>query len=377
MKHLIFLFILAINYLPVNAQDLHYFHKTYGHDTISGDIKVAAFYQEDYLLIVGTNVSANQLRTVYLQKTNYDGSIIWLRPLYSSPTLTKADFGENIKQIDENHFVAAITTGNPNDSNDQDMVLMKFDKEANVLWTKKFGNDGWEIPYCVSQTKDKGFFMVGTHFPKNQNAYFYCIRTDSTGTLKWEKIYTLEKDAGNSYPFSGYETAKGSFIVSGYGNKSGYKSQSYIIKLNSEGNLIWEKEFGSVLHDGAAAITLVADTLFIFQAGLSSCLTYLTTIGLWTLAGEEIWKKEYIKGDDFSLQTPLYPLPDKTYIAAGIYENEGSFYEGVIMKIDSLGNELWTKSYTTNPDLDHYFRGITLLTVKRKFLKKSVYLCSL
>ncbi|MGC8931577.1 MAG: hypothetical protein ACP5K6_08610, partial [Dictyoglomus sp.] len=89
--------------------------------------------------------------------------------------------------------------------------------------------------YSIQQTTDGGYIVAGyTESFGAGNGDFYIIKLDSNGDKVWEKTY-----GGSSYDraYSIQQTTDGGYIVAGGTSSFGAGSADfYIIKTDSEGN---------------------------------------------------------------------------------------------------------------------------------------------
>ncbi len=130
----------------------------------------------------------------------------------------------------------------------RDLFLLKMDSLGNNEWGKTYGSSGDEYDHYrginVTQTDDKGFLLTGTTDGFGANSHqFYVVRTDSVGDVKWEKRFG--GGFSNSIPAQFEATHDGGFLIGGSSGEYGPgTSDYYLIKLDSNGTLLWTKAFG-------------------------------------------------------------------------------------------------------------------------------------
>ncbi|MBN2738056.1 MAG: hypothetical protein JXR70_13815 [Spirochaetales bacterium] len=121
--------------------------------------------------------------------------------------------------------------------------LVRLDKNNTVLWNKIYGQGDEDGVFAVTQTRDKGFVAAGqttSAMTKDVNAYV--IKTDSQGNLLWQKSFGgSDKEDAHSL----IELADGNLLFSGYTYSKGEGGDAYIVKISSKGDMIWEKNYGS------------------------------------------------------------------------------------------------------------------------------------
>src|SRR5262249_16660093 len=131
-----------------------------------------------------------------------------------------------------------------------------------------------EQAYSIRQTSDKGFIACGYAISDNGdvsgnhgNADYWIVKLDSNGNLKWQKCFGGSDD---DIARSVQQTTDGGFIVAGYsksadGDVSGNHGMYdyWIVRLDSLGNLLWQKSFGGSLDEQAFSIEQIAQGGFI------------------------------------------------------------------------------------------------------------------
>jgi gliding motility-associated-like protein len=151
-----------------------------------------------------------------------------------------------------------------------DIITGKLDAQGNLLWIKNFGGSlddwGWRL-VCTS---DGGYVVAGYAFSSNgditkhygQND-IYLLKYDAQGNLLWQKNF-----GGYDYddPYSLEQTADGGFIVGGrtlstsVDVSSNHGNNDYwVFKVDMNGGLLWEKTLGGSKQDIAHSFIATSD----------------------------------------------------------------------------------------------------------------------
>lgn len=98
-----------------------------------------------------------------------------------------------------------------------------------ILWSKTYGGEGWDICRCMQQTEDGGFVIGGTYHHASSDDYdFYVVKTDPLGNMIWESIFG---DSLRNGVFAIDQTNDGGFIIGGvsgfYGGGRNCKSNTH------------------------------------------------------------------------------------------------------------------------------------------------------
>jgi len=145
-----------------------------------------------------------------------------------------------------------------------------------VEWVKNFGGSGEETAQAITATTDGGFAILGysnsmdgdiTNKTTDVNDY-WLLKLDTEGNLEWNKTYGGSKDdRGQSLAL----TSDGGYMLTGYAmsddgdgsNNEGFHD-NWILKLDASGNLEWEKSFGFSGHDHSYDIIQTQDGGYFF-----------------------------------------------------------------------------------------------------------------
>jgi len=167
---------------------------------------------------------------VYLVKTNSAGDTLW--------TNTIGEWGD----YEARHMAATsdggcIITGNtavPPDSKRM-AYLMKVDREGDYQWHKHFPTPYTNVPsstWGVVQTADSGYAVTG-YFPftGTNSQELVLIRTDKNGDLLWKKGF------GGEYYDKGYSISlvNDGFVLAGFAKNRYDRSDVFLIRTDAEG----------------------------------------------------------------------------------------------------------------------------------------------
>ncbi|OZB98889.1 hypothetical protein CJP46_07085 [Paenibacillus sp. XY044] len=137
----------------------------------------------------------------------------------------------------------------------QKAYILKLDVNGQVMWERRLQhNTTRNTAYRAIETKEGGYFVIGSSTSNGEPLdQLYAIKLDSAGNVLWEKIQ--EDDGIHSFPKNVIETDDGSFVIAGEGIVSWLAyEQGYILKLDSNGNTQWYNKYrftgnGDYLND--------------------------------------------------------------------------------------------------------------------------------
>ncbi|MEZ4828633.1 MAG: OmpA family protein [Bacteroidia bacterium] len=146
--------------------------------------------------------------------------------------------------------------GEGNHSASGDWVILKYATQEKTFWKHIYGGSGREELADVISTRDQGFLCIGTSSSSDGNvgeSYggndIWILKLDPLGKIQWSKVFG---GSGDDQAITAIETSEGDFLIGGEsGSVDGNLHSrhhggldSWIVRLDKSGELIWEKHFG-------------------------------------------------------------------------------------------------------------------------------------
>lgn len=319
--------------------------RTYGgtrNEFFSGILKSSG---EGYM-IGGTTASfGSGGRDFYLLNVNIEGNEIWSKTYGGSRDEYLRSF---IKCNDDGYLMIGYT--NSFGSGGDDIYLIKTDPFGNELWAKTYGGSGKEWGNSVIETSDGGFILCGTLKPTiNGNSLVLIIKIDNGGSEIWRTTYD-----GLGINISSWisQTSDGGYIISGNTDVIG-GGDIYILKIDSIGKQEWLKNYGGDNAEYAHGLIQLEDGGFMLAG-----VTLSFGAGGWDgyllrtdKSGNELWSRTFggsgeKGGIEEEALVSILPTLNGNYLLTGTTNSYGSGGNDLyFIKIDSSGNELWSKTY--------------------------------
>lgn len=210
-------------------------NKTYGGLGSQGAVSVAQL-TEGYILFGKNGMNA------WLVRTDIFGNIIWNRTYARLPN-TEVEVKSGTMTNDGGCIIAgglrSIQTGIC------DAWLIKIDEFGNSEWNMTYGYDGHEIAFSAQQTIDGGYILAGVQAPLGVNDNdFYLIKTNAEGNIEWEKTYGTP--SSGECAWSAQQTNDMGYILVGARANIGDGSwtDGWVVKTDNSGNMIWNLTYG-------------------------------------------------------------------------------------------------------------------------------------
>ena len=190
----------------------------------------------------------------------------------------------------------------------------------------------------VHQNTDEGYVLVAETFSFGAgNSDVYLVRTNSSGELLWSKTY------GGSSPDYGYsvkQTTDGGYIIAGYTSSFGAgQSDVYLLKTDDNGDILWSKTYGGNSSDYGYSVWQTTDEGYIVAGytesfGVAGDVYVIRTDS----TGNLIWSKTF-GGAGNDRGWSVQQTTDGGYIVAGYSESFGAGNKDVyLIKTDEFGN---------------------------------------
>lgn len=244
---------------------------------------------------------------------------------------TENDYATDIVEKNGSYLIIGVSQSSDGDISfnhgGDDGWLVKIDVQGNLLWEKTFGGTLGDGFFNLLESTTGEYYLIGgsnssngdiSNDPYPNTTDFWIVKIDSTGNIIWDRIV-----GGNAGDFivNGILTSDNGIIAIGYsGSFDGDISTHYgqydmwMIKLNSEGETEWDFTIGNSAMDYPGAIIE-------------------TTDGGYLVGGSS----EILEGGNLNCET-------------------NGLADAVIIKLDSMRNIEWQQCYGGS-----YYDGATVL----------------
>ena len=148
-----------------------------------------------------------------------------------------------------------------------DYWLIKIDENGNLEWDKTFGGERSEYTYAMIETSDGGYALAGYTNPSDLvPTDIWLVKTDENGNLEWDQTIGVTYDK----PWDIVETSEGGFAIVGQSSLRGAGSDVLLVKTDENGNKQWHKIYGSSGSDQGRALSVTSDGGYILAGSTSS-----------------------------------------------------------------------------------------------------------
>jgi hypothetical protein len=261
--------------------------------------------------------------------------------------------------------------------------IQKMDANGNAEWSKNYGGTNQDKAKSIFQTDEGGYVVGGTSGSNNGDVTdnhgmddAWILKLNTLGEIIWKKSFGGSSYDGISKLLS---LSDGNFLALGLtssddGDLAGINTVSFfgesniwLIKLDTDGNIIWQKTYGGISHDAGYDIIAMPDGGFAIAGteanaiGLESA--YDVFVSRIDADGNELWKNTF-GYDDYDRAYTLIATENNDIIIAGstlsstFPEFNGGGTDAIIAKLDgNTGNTIWHKAI--GGSLSEWFTSIT------------------
>jgi PKD repeat protein len=243
----------------------------------------------------------------------------------------------------------------------EDLLLSCFNSNGIILWSKRYGGTGDEVPNSLIRTNDGGYIIgASTNSVGAGNADFNLIKTDSLGDVQWQKTYGGTK---LDQVFSTALTLDGGYLLCGHSNSYSDNYNVLVIKTDSLGNEEWKWHSNSISpsfsYGGRGIATNDKGYIISKMTQISTGIVISKLIKL-DNGGKQIWEKNYANSQYDYLEFMTNPIEDEdgSLIIGGFMNRIGESPKGRILKVSPKGDLIWERGYFTREDRHNYIYDI-------------------
>lgn len=307
---------------------------------------------------------------VWIVKLDETGEIQWQHSYGGSGD----DHGGSVQSTLDGGYIVIGSS----DSNNGDVLgnhgyfdawILKLDSNGNIQWQHSYGGSNFDGATDIQQTVDGGFIVAAYSYSVDGdiiqnlgNCDYWILKLDSNGFIQWQKSFG---GTDVDIPTSIQQTTDGGYIVGGEtfsndGNISGFHGESdyWIIKLNANGDFVWQKTLGGSDIEYADKIQQTTEGGYIVSGYAFSydgdIIGNHGASDYWVVklnsTGNIEWQNA-LGGSSNEYNGSIQQTTDEGYIVTSYsYSNDGDvsgnhgYTDAWVVKLDDDGNIQWQKS---------------------------------
>jgi hypothetical protein len=213
---------------------------------------------------------------------------------------------------------------------------------AQVTWQKRYGGETDDRAFYGLKTSE-GFLVVGSTKSIVPNATVaWVLKLNEQGNAEWNKTFPGQFGSEFRYVLN----LTDGFLLIGNQFSSTGDTNGYVVKIDVQGNVVWNATFGENKTDRFFSGIATPDSYVLFGLAYSNGSNESNALIIkLDINGNVLWNRNYEIGANTVARTGVL-APDSNYVIAG-YTNfqNSSNYEFLLLKMDQAGNLIWNQTY--------------------------------
>lgn len=253
---------------------------TYG--TSDNDMATSVVQTSDggYAIAGFTSSSSEEVMLIKIDAT---GNLLWQTTFGGSSSDRAYSLG---LANDGGFYIGATSASDDSDHvsparGDKDYWLIRTDSAGVLLWEKSYGGASYDWLNSIKVTTDGGVIMCGFVYNNGGDITvnigaidIWIVKTDTSGNIEWEKSYggtgndwgfAITQSSDGGYAFAALTESNDSMVTGWHGGHD-----YWIVKLDSAGNLQWQKALGGAMVDECYDILETPDNGYLIAGTTNS-----------------------------------------------------------------------------------------------------------
>ena len=176
-------------------------------------------------------------------------------------------------------------------------------------WERVYGRNQGDVPRAFLHTQDGGYLLTGGTEPEQNNTGFrvWVLKVGSLGKIQWQKTF------GSGIGESIVSTPDGGYLIA-----ASSQGDIRLLKINKFGNVLWQKTLDRPESSDAAIKLQTASQGGYVLTGYTNFTGNLSDIWIIRLdsQGKVIWQYSY-GGPTFDVPSTIKETPDRGWIVVG------------------------------------------------------------
>lgn len=285
-----------------------------------------------------------------------NGSMMWTRQWGGS---SDVDIFYAVNKTNDGGYIATGRTNNfPSGNGGGDMIIVKYNSDGSIGWQKTWGSTvSTESAMEAIQTSDGGYAVVGFTASIESGKYdVVLLKYTSTGTLSWSRAWGTASGA-DDLCYSIVQTSDNGYVMTGRTNTGVSTRQGLLIKFDVNGNLVWNKTWGSTGSDNYLRKLILTSDGGFATIGYSNSFNGATSndavLIKYNSSGIATWSTYWGSSSANDQAWSLIQTTDGGYVISGqtlSYGNMGGYSDAFVAKFNDTGTLSWSKTFGSTGD---------------------------
>lgn len=222
---------------------------------------------------------------------------------------------------------------------DYDIYMLKINPAGTLLWQKNINNKFVDWAEFAFQTEGNEIFLICRSYDIDKlQDKFYIIKTDTNGILLWQK----EFDEFFSDEEKIYNTKYGYITIGRTWTSEKKDYVVYISATDNDGNYLWIKNFGNKYYEWGYFVLISKDDAYLIGEDIDyPGFNFDFYLKKKDMSGKILWLRSYGIGELNKGYAIISGL-DNGYILTGVsYSFNDEKSTAYLLKADDDGNKIW------------------------------------
>jgi len=272
----------------------------------------------------------------FIQRIDKDGKVVWRR------TLAKITADNRPVRIvaAADGSLTGVASGKVDRKTDHDVIAFRLDKDGRLVWQRRYGSGSDDSANSIVALSGGGFIIAGRSKPDNGSSIKgWILRLDADANLLWDrayggKIFDTATDIA-VLPDGGFMVTGGTFLG------DAKKFDLWLIRLDSTGKRLWDRTYGGPDYDSGSRIFRRPDGSFIVLGTTKS----KGDDTIWILHLDAQGKRIRDQAFGGKLGKPTFTwaerLANRDILISGAVTTKSKKVEAVLMRLDWEGLLRW------------------------------------
>ncbi|OXE99618.1 hypothetical protein BC749_1245 [Flavobacterium araucananum] len=278
-----------------------------------------------------------------------DGNLIWHRKIDSYELPRQPNEIKSVAQDKDNNIYLVGSRTDPKEEVEQEAVLTKLDYLGNIVWEKSYRSTARNFFNDIKINSSNELIIFGTKETsgftyaemkdgtKRGQTDFWVLKTNSEGEIIWDKSF-----GDGRFDFSSQLIIKrnGNYVFAGYSWGAYDISNGRVFEIDSNGNEIWN--ITTEENDNIMSVAETLDGGYVTTGYIGAQLSNALSVCKFDNNGKKDWRQNYYIQYTYLIGHSILAAEDGGYVIAGA--NGKNYYQGdekpkiVIYKTDPFGN---------------------------------------
>lgn len=283
----------------------------------------------------GESFGADNDQDIFVVRTDVDGTVIWSR-YYDE------GFQEQARAIvptaDGNFLIVGNIKTRANEK--ENIYFLKIDRKGGLLWSRQFGSATLtERASGAVADADGGFTVIGTTETVDRAEDIIVAKFDANANPVWFKTFGTDKqDRGNALIRFG----NGYAFVGDSKNPLGFDNDIILYRLTGTGETIWQSRIANSFREEGKALVATRDGGLAIAGVINDNTDAF--VAKYDANGRQIWARAIGEPAKEEEANDITELADGSLVITGLQVVDPVNVDVFVAKLDSKGNVRWDKN---------------------------------